>query len=267
MADHKKPPPQEEHGESAPLWIISFADLVTLLMSFFVILSVKPQNAATDPHFAKLVAAVRAAFRAPPEAVSVDSAAIDIDALIRGLQAMGKDKDRGTGEHKGDSHEEGIYGNSFRVRRLRDGMELTAGGPVFFDPFSDKLNKEGQKSIADFGDLLKGHRNMVEIRGHAAEEPRPADWTFEDALKLSYARALHVAQELILRGVDPRALRITAVGPNEPIAKDTISPAERANNRRVEIIVRESLIDDFIGQIPAYGGPATRPAMPVGHAQ
>ncbi len=34
----KKGPPKEEKGESAPLWIISFADMISLLMAFFVML-------------------------------------------------------------------------------------------------------------------------------------------------------------------------------------------------------------------------------------
>jgi flagellar motor protein MotB len=41
MAEHKKKqkPPEEEGGEGAPLWIISFADMMSLLMAFFVMLS------------------------------------------------------------------------------------------------------------------------------------------------------------------------------------------------------------------------------------
>jgi outer membrane protein OmpA-like peptidoglycan-associated protein len=38
MAEKPKPP-EEESGESAPLWIISFADMISLLMAFFVMLS------------------------------------------------------------------------------------------------------------------------------------------------------------------------------------------------------------------------------------
>jgi chemotaxis protein MotB len=37
--DGKAPPPEEEGGESAPLWMISFADMMSLLMAFFVMLS------------------------------------------------------------------------------------------------------------------------------------------------------------------------------------------------------------------------------------
>ncbi|MCX5645674.1 MAG: OmpA family protein [Phycisphaerae bacterium] len=38
MSRKKTAPPQEEKGECAPLWIISFADMISLLMAFFVML-------------------------------------------------------------------------------------------------------------------------------------------------------------------------------------------------------------------------------------
>ena len=79
-------------------------------------------------------------------------------------------------------------------------------------------------------------------------------------MKLSYARAEAVANELILQGVDPRTIRLVAVGANEPVALEVYELAKRGNNRRVEIIVRESLIDDYIGQAPVKNTRATRSA-------
>jgi flagellar motor protein MotB len=54
-----------------------------------------------------------------------------------------------------------------------------------------------------------------------------------------------VARELVASGLDARTLRLTAVGENEPLSKDEAGQTVRGDSRRVEIIVRESLLDDF----------------------
>jgi chemotaxis protein MotB len=247
----KKKAQEEEHGESAPLWIISFADLVTLMLSFFVILAAGNNGASStknDPEFAKIVAAMRLAFRdTSPSDQAVLDAAATYDDLFRKIQELAK---KPRTKQRGDSDEQGLYGNSFRVRRLRDGMEITMGGPVFFEPFSGKLNEQGLEDVGHLAELLKGHRNTIEIRGHAGDEPRPSDWTFADAMELSHQRAVAVANELIKLGVDARTMRISAIGANEPIARGAQDLAKLSMNRRVEVIVRESLIDDYLSQTP-----------------
>jgi chemotaxis protein MotB len=251
MAEKKKAQ-EEEHGESAPLWIISFADLVTLMLSFFVILAAGNNGGAStknDPEFAKIVSALRMAFRdSSPADEAVLAAAADYEDLVNKLHAMAK-KPRQT--NVGDSNEPGLYGTSFRVRKIRDGMEITMGGSVFFEPLSGTLTEQGMTDVRELAELLKGHRNNLEVRGHAADEPRPSDWTFKDLLELSHQRADTVAEELIKLGVDPRTIRVVAIGPNEPIARGAQGASNLAMNRRVEVIVRESLIDDYMGQSPA----------------
>lgn len=248
MARHRKPPEPEEHGESAPLWIISFADLVTLLMSFFVILAAgRPQDTATDPEFARVVASIKAAFHNLPEAGASADPRKDLDEILRKLTALLKKDERSRKVVRGDAREPGLYGKSFRVRRLRDGMEITVGGPVFFDPLSAALTPEGREEVAALGQAIRGHRNLIEVRGHALEESAPQDWRYGDAMKLSYERAAGVAEELIKAGIDPRAVRIVAAGPNEPLTRGVYDPARAGDNRRVEILVREALLDDYTG--------------------
>ena len=250
---------EEDHGESAPLWIVSFSDLVTLLLSFFVILSCgNTKEVGADPEFAAIVAAVQSAFKnAPP--VDVNTPKADFNELVRKIMAMASKKEGAGAANKGDSPDKGIHGRSFRVRRLRDGMEITMGGPVMFEPFAAKPTAEGEQQLQELIALIKGHRNVIEIRGHAGDEPWPADWTYADTMRLSYQRAEYVGSQLIAHGTDPRTVRLMAVGPNEPVAREVYDKERRSDNRRVELIVRESLIDDYVGQAPS-NGPATRPA-------
>jgi len=251
---YEKKHQEEEHGESAPLWIISFADLVTLMLSFFVILAAanpKESGTGSDPGLAKLAAAIRAAFDdLSPEEAAALSPNTPIEDLLRQFEALAR---KVNPKFRGDSSEKGIYGENFRVRRLRDGMEISMGGPVFFEPFSAEMNPEAKEAVSQIGQMLKGHRNMIEVRGHAGDEPPPADWKFSDAVELSYLRARRVADDLIRLGTNPRTIRITAVGPNEPLARNPDQPAQRADNRRVEIIIRESLLDDYTGQTTQPG--------------
>lgn len=163
-------------------------------------------------------------------------------------------------KNRGDTTEEGIYGENFRLRRIRDGKEITLGGPIMFEPFSDQLTSEGKLALEHIGNSLRGHRNKVEVRGHAADQPCPSDWSDKDAMQLSFARAEHVMDELVKRGVDSRTIRIMAVGANEPVIEKAYDPAKRGDNRRVEIIIRESLIDDYIGQEPVAELPLSQPA-------
>jgi outer membrane protein OmpA-like peptidoglycan-associated protein len=67
MSEEKAKPPEEEGGEGAPLWIISFADMTSLLMAFFVMLSTfssyGPNEAAKISKIAHAVVAPNYGFR------------------------------------------------------------------------------------------------------------------------------------------------------------------------------------------------------------
>jgi len=253
--------------EGAPAWMVTYGDMVTLLLTFFVLLASMANYEDVNGRFMAAIQSIREALGMTGQSGKMVDPSVDFHSLIHKLESIIRpDQPR----QRGDSREEGIYGKNFRLRTIRDGMEITIGGPILFQPFSAKINASAKELLRQFGDALRGHRHKIEVRGHAAEEPKPADWTYHDAMKLSYARAEAVANELILRGVDPRTIRLVAVGANEPVAMGVYDLAKRGTNRRVEIIVRESLIDDYIGQdpvrnepaVPAASRPATGPAEP-----
>jgi chemotaxis protein MotB len=251
---------EEEHGESAPMWIVSFADLVTLMLSFFVILAAgNNKSTGADPEFADLVAALKAAF-SNVETTTEKSAdpKADFKELVKKLSALQAPQVSGK---RGDADAKGIHGRHFRVTRIREGLELAMGGPVFFEAFSAKPTEAGEQQLKEIVKILRGHRNVVEIRGHVGETPWPSDWNYDDIMRLAYDRADYVGRVLREEGIDPRAIRLVAVGPNEPLKNTGGGPGTTGANRRVEIIIRESLIDDYISETPAHGTLEPRTAM------
>jgi chemotaxis protein MotB len=253
----KKKEHVEEQGETCPLWMISYSDLVTLMMSFFVILyagAAGGSTTASDPEFAELVAALKAAFNhveAPVEKVA--NPKDDFKELVQKLMALQTPQVKQTQPEgsRGEADSKGMKGKHFRVTRIREGLELVMGGPVFFEAFSARPTEKGEQQLKEIVQILRGHRNVIEVRGHVGETPWPIDWTYDDVMKLAYDRADCVGRVLRREGIDPRAIRLVAVGPNEPLKNDNLSPETAGASRRVEILVRESLVDDFATQKPA----------------
>lgn len=235
--------------EGAPDWLVTYGDMMSLLLCFFIMLAAFADYDQGGGSSAAVIQAVQSIQGALGIKIKDDSALasmVRFNSMVDQVKSAIQQLDP---KYRGDSSEQGIQGKTFRLRRIRDGMEITIGGPILFEPFAAQITPQGAEAIEQIGEILKGHRNKIEIVGHAAEQPRPADWTYADAMKLSHERAQHVADELINRGVDPRAIRLVAVGANEPVPRDGLRREDE--NRRVEIIVRESMIDDYRAEQPA----------------
>lgn len=239
MARKKKKAPA-----GAPLWVVSYGDMMSLLLTFFIMLASMANYDEVSDRFMTAIESIREALGMPGQVgqKKVDMS-VDFHSMLNRLESIVKPD---LPEDMADTEEDGIYGKHFRVERIRDGQELVIGGPVLFEPFSSQLSEAGRRALEAVAEELRGHRNKVDIRGHAAEEPRPDDWTEEDSILLSFQRADAVAAELIISGVDPRALTRVACGSNEPVARGVYDPTRRGQGRRVEIVVRQSLIDDYV---------------------
>jgi len=141
----------------------------------------------------------------------------------------------------------GIHGKNFRVTNVRDGLEIVVGGRITFDRFSAILKPEARRLVARTAEVLRGYNTKILVRGHATRESLPEDSLYEDIRDLSYARAKTVVLELERNGVRSIRLVPIAVGDTEPLVRQAYTDKRRALNRRVEILVTEDLIDDYVG--------------------
>ena len=244
--------------EECPEWIFTFADLVMLMMGFFVILWVtkpagKPavDTKAPNEDFIKVAAAIREAFGYVPDPSSKDP--VDIQMLLKKLQSVSY---AGPGEKgKAPRTHQGAEGVEEEVTAIRQSRQATMGGRLLFDPGQSLLRPELAESLNEVAQLIRGHRNIVMIKGHTALDDLPNNATEQQKMDLSIKRAQAAADYLVSKGVSPEILRVQGCSTYEPIVQRAYSAAGRATNRRVEIEATAALVDSY------QDAPATQPTL------
>ncbi len=265
MAKKQAPPEPEERGESAPLWIISFADLVTLMLSFFVILAAGNAGAgARAPNhtdLTELAAAVRMAFKYVPPPDSTDP--IDLEILLRSIRQK---RGRAGAGNRGEAAAplDGATGLDDRVTTIRTGTESVLGSLIFFDRDSAAIRPDAVPRLAEMADRMRGHMNIVVVKGHAS---RDEEYRLRAGNRdLAYERANAVVARLVELGVARETLRAQSCRDFEPRVDRAYAESAQALNRRVEIVATEELVAELQGDIRRHvpDGPEAAPPKPGG---
>jgi len=201
---------QEESAQDE-LWLISYADMLTLLIGFFalIIASVPLRRAS----FERIAAALSGTGQAPLEDLRDK-----VDALIARTPEL-KDK--------------------VRTRDDAEGLGIEFRDALLFDSGSPKLREEAQPAIAEIARLLRELPGRpVIIEGHTDEVPINTA-SFHSNWELSSQRAINVLQSLQSGGVPRERMSARAYADTRPLATAAEQDLEkrRASNRRVLIRV------------------------------
>jgi len=233
-----KPPPA-----GAPEWMVTYGDMMTLLLCFFVII-VSMSEVRKDQKFQQVMDSIRSAFGYDGAVGLVPIQNQSRNSLVEQLRKVVIPYRI---KKEGDSDDEGIDGRVFRVTNVREGLSIEVGGKLSFKRFSADLKPEGRALLKRLAEKIVGHNTIIQVRGHATREPLPDDSPYFDAMDLSLARARSVAIALQEDGIRPERLRIVGAGQFEPLRSQVYDDERRAENRRVEIVVTESIVDDYAG--------------------
>ena len=234
--------------EECPEWIFTFADLVMLMMGFFVILWVlkppagKPQQETLDPKWLEVVEKIREAFGYIPDPTSHDP--IDMDMIMRKLQQLQlplKGPGQG-GETK--IRRQGAEGTDPEVTTIRPGKQATVGGRLLFDAGNSTLLPETSNALGQIADQVRGHYNIVLVKGNTSLDDFPDGATPEQKMDLSIKRAQRAADFLTEHGVEPAVLRVQGCSTFEPVVQRIYTDDIQAQNRRVEVEVTSTLLED-----------------------
>jgi len=235
--------------EECPEWIFTFADLVMLMMGFFVILWVlkpapnPPKNGEQDQVLPlELLAAIREAFGHLPDPSSKDP--VDVYMLMKKLESLKPLKNPGEGG-KTPIAPKAPKGAEPEVEMIRPSKQVGTGAKVIFNPADVVLSAESKQSLDQIAELIRGHANIFMVKGHTAADDLPEGSTEEARMDLSLKRARMAAEYLATKGVNRRTLRVQGCSTFEPVALRAYTTPLQALNRRVEVEETGTLVKDL----------------------
>lgn len=240
-------PVEEDPPAGAPEWVVTYGDMMSLLLTFFIMLVSTSELKKDDAKFRAMLNSIHQIFGPDWGKFGAPGASLTNKSLHDKLATLGESQSGGL--LKGNAPHSGPGGPNAPVRRVQDGKLITLGGPVMFDRFSAELSPQLKLDLDVLAPVMRKHPQRIEVRGHATAEPVPAGVNCGDAFDLSFARARNVAEYLIGKGVPRHRLRVSAAGDTEP---RTISRDQTAN-RRVDVFLLDSYIE------PPRGGKEGQP--------
>jgi chemotaxis protein MotB len=250
----KKEPPQPENHER---WLVSYADFITLLFAFFVVMFASSQ---TDKARAKQISeAVEKALEngksvgVPPAVAKILGGTVDDkgqgNAMMKGpggAQHSTKESPDNVVEllpsmQRLDKElEQEIKTGKLEMKLEARGLVISLKQSAFFSSGQDTLDRENLPTLKKVADVIRVLPNSIQLEGHTDSIPIH-NAHFKSNWELSCARAIAV-MEAFSDTFNLKRERFAVVGRAETVPLDTNdTPEGRARNRRVDVIIVNSL--------------------------
>ncbi|HEX9171202.1 MAG TPA: flagellar motor protein MotD [Telluria sp.] len=234
----------DDGGESHERWLISYADLITLLFALFVVMYAI--SIVNEGKYKVLSDALGDAFGGrnattqPYTAVEQNLTLPNIIARKR-LEAARREQERLAllARNLATTLAPLVKSGKVRVTQTGRGVSVEINASALFDPGDATVLEDSRPILQAVAGLLKNDPHAVQVEGHTDIAPIsnalfPSNW------ELSAVRASSVVRLFIDSGVAP--VRLTAVGhgSNLPVASNDRVEG-RARNRRVAVTILSAL--------------------------
>ncbi len=222
MARRKK-----QECKNVPGWLVSFSDLMSLLLTFFILLySMSVLDIKKLMKFLwyfqgeKVMLATKTVALLPPiNLMPKDIAKVVKDRISRLLPV-----------------------HAYQIAVIEDYVMIRLFNDVTFDETSLDLSEEAKKSLDEISNVLKSLSSKedieISIEGHTSSDKLAKKIPgVKDMWDLSILRATKVTEYLISKGVDPKKLSATGYGNTKPLYTWN-NPLLKRRNNRVEIFIK-----------------------------
>ncbi|QOX62929.1 OmpA family protein [Anoxybacterium hadale] len=247
MARKKK---QEAEHDNSERWLLTYSDLITLLMIFFVVMYAMSNIDAQK--YQILSQSLEGALN--PAALtgngegsgSGEGGDLSIDDLAEALSDGSTDKldpelVAAAEEIQNLIRQNGLE-DKVSVSVQERGVVVGLMNTILFDSGSAQIKQDAMPTLIAIGQIANGVHNYIRIEGNTDDVPQSSE-KFPSNWELSVIRATEVVKLLIAKsGVEPARISAVGYGEYRPSVPNT-SAETRAKNRKVDIVILNDQLD------------------------
>ncbi|MFP5502177.1 MAG: flagellar motor protein MotB [Candidatus Sericytochromatia bacterium] len=238
-----------EGHASSERWLLTYADLITLLLAFFIIMYAMSETDAKKME--ELARSLQSTFHLssgggtdaalPPASNDMLTGGGALLPEAKALMEIQEQLERELASQNGAEAAQSVT-TSLNQR----GLVISLANSAFFDSGEASLRPEARNVLKTVAGTLKSSKRFIMVEGHTDNTPintarYPSNW------ELSTARATTVVRYLITDyGLPPKRLSAAGYGEYYPLVANTTFE-NRARNRRVDLVILRS---DLKGQRP-----------------
>ncbi len=246
----------DDGPENHERWLISYADFITLLFAFFVVMyAISSVNEGKYQVFSTALVSAFGGDPPPPGALLQQVLPIPNVQARRRQEALKRERDTMAriAQTVRSTMAPLVKEGRLRVTQNSRGVTVEINASELFDPGEAKLTAEAEEVLASLAEILRPDPHAVQVEGHTDMTPIsnpqfPSNW------ELSAVRAASVVRLFIRNGVPAGRLSVVGYGDTTPVAPND-DPVGRARNRRVAVTILSNLSE---AEIMAPVAPPTR---------
>lgn len=242
-------------------WLVSYADFITLLFAFFVVLYASAQVDAKK--MARVAAAIQGGFQqmgvfsgnspkgpietaetpSAPQDKSPSPSTPDLPQVIPSIEHSNSQGDAGNGVDIAELKQqlEQALGDEIKKHEVQmhvgsDGLVVSLREVGFFNSGDDVLLPEAQPAITRIAKILAEKGFEIRVEGHTDNVPMHSE-RFKSNWELSTARATEVASLLVEKHhFNPKQVSVAGYSEYRPVAPNDTEEG-RKMNRRVDLVI------------------------------
>lgn len=245
--------PFDDNDDNPDRWLVSYADFITLLFAFFVVMYAI--SSVNQGKYTQLTTSMGTAFSGD------GSSGLNQNSQLKGLGAEGKIKGQQTslikplplshlysekmrreresmtsmGIDLSNTLSPLISEGKVRVMQNNRGIRIDIHDSLLFTPGSADLSTTATSIMGEIATLIKDNQRAIQVEGHTDNIPIHNDIFFSN-WELSAVRASSVVRMLSSAGIADARLSALGFGSSQPISENE-TPIGRAKNRRVSIMI------------------------------